>query len=231
MTPAWLSPAGGIRYHLRALRYRPQLWAGFTRPLAEWLSEWQPREERLLLVGPSAGYCLPEETLARFAVIDAVEPDPLARALFMQRFPSLAQRLRWHADDYFHPAARLVELRLLFPAHAVLFSNVLGQLDLASNDERWKETLEEFTCGRSWLSFHDRLSGPLRPQLVGMSPPFAPTVSNDELAARLWPRPPSRLELEDHGTEGLFRHAERRYFVWHLRPDYFHLIEGVRDDG
>lgn len=80
-----LDPSGGLVYHLRAARHRHGLWAPFHASVAGWLADWQPRRRELLIVGPSAGYALPDGFFTRFAQVTALEPDPLARWLLRRR--------------------------------------------------------------------------------------------------------------------------------------------------
>src|SRR5215216_4794788 len=72
------TPSGGLVYHARALRHRSGLWAPFRRAVDEWLAEALPPADELILVGPSAGHCLPLERLARFRRLLVLEPDPVA---------------------------------------------------------------------------------------------------------------------------------------------------------
>jgi hypothetical protein len=240
---AWDGPAGGIRYHWRALRHRRRLWRGFIAPLDRWLDAWRPPVDRLLLVGPSAGWCLPARFLGRFARIDVLEPDPLARLLLARRFRALAPRLRPHATDYLGPRdgrfaiAPLERLMHDFPDAAVLFCNLLGQvayLDPAAAESpsfaSWKAALARVLAGRAWASFHDRLSGPVAPRLAGLSALLPAGLSNDELVARFYPTGIAG-ELEDHGTADLFPALPRRYLAWQVVPARHHLIEAVRGDG
>src|SRR5882724_8736674 len=76
-------PSGGLVYHWRALRYRAVLWSQFRAGIAEWLARRLPLGDELLLVGPSAGHCLPLSQLARFRRLLVLEPDPLARRLLL----------------------------------------------------------------------------------------------------------------------------------------------------
>ncbi|NDG85242.1 MAG: hypothetical protein EBX52_09445, partial [Proteobacteria bacterium] len=70
--------SGGVFYHLRALRYRKAYWDQHHNGVRKFLEEWNPASKKLLLVGPSAGYSLPSDWLARFDSIEAFEPDPVA---------------------------------------------------------------------------------------------------------------------------------------------------------
>ncbi len=225
---ALLNPAGGLRYHWRALRHRAGRWEPFTAALATWLDGWRPAARELVLVGPSAGYCLPASFLARFAAIDAFEPDPLARLLFARRFPTLA-RVRWHAEDRLTTPDGPGALVADFPSAAFLFCNVLGQLPWLRDDSvptTWKTELARALTGRAWATFHDRLSGTTAPRLAGPSEPVASTVDNEGLAARWYP---AGATLLDHETADLFPGRTRRFLVWEIRPGYFHLIEAIHD--
>jgi hypothetical protein len=157
-----------------------------------------------VLVGPSGGYCLPAAFLERFAVIDAIEPDPLARWMFARRFPVLVSRVRWHATDYFAPAEGPRALERDFPARPALFCNLLGQLDFIHRDA---------------------------PRIDGVTESFPPSITNQELVERFYDNPRKRpVELADHGTEGLCPTHRRRFLVWEISPGYFHLIEAIRRD-
>ena len=129
---------------------------------------------------------------------------------------------------------------------AVLFSNFLGQLRVllgaAGPDQRLDATKRAIVSaleGRSWASFHDRVSGSLAPS----SPdPFLAErrLTDEELIETFYahhridsPQAPligvdGALPLLDHLTSDLFpSEREHRYFVWELMPGQYHLIEAV----
>jgi hypothetical protein len=224
-----LNPAGGLRYHWRARRHARR-WSTFVEPLAQWLEEWRPDAESLLLVGPSAGWCLPDAVLSRFARIDVLEPDPIARVILARRVRRLGRHIRAHDRDYLTgDPARCAELRRDFPRHAILFCNVLGQVRFlrpALEDEErnrvWKQALMAALDGGAWASFHDRLSGRLVPRLDVTGDA---AMSDDDLAAAFYD---GDGELITHGTDGLFPGLSRRYFAWELIPGWHHLIEAIR---
>lgn len=238
---ALLNAAGGLRYHLRAFRYRERLWGDFARALAHWLEAWAPPTRALLLVGPSAGYCLPGPWLAGFATVDALDPDPVARLLLPRRFPLLRGRVRWHDASYLAPTAGglsptgLEALARDFPAHAILFCNLIGQLPLLHpaaaalpSFATWKRGLERTLADRQWATFHDRLSGPLAPRLAGPGDASATPLADEELIDRFYLGQPSRrVELETHLTGDLFPGYPRRYLSWEIVPGWFHLIEAI----
>jgi hypothetical protein len=238
------NPAGGLRYHWRALRHRRGCWRPFVAALGDWLGGWRAAADHLVLVGPSAGWCLPETALARFASLTGLEPDPLARHLFVRRFPALAPRLRWHTADYLAPAdgdfsvERLRALVRDFPAHAFLFCNVLGQLPYLHPAAAarpsfglWKRALAAVLADRPFASFHDRLSGACvaRPDALGTT--LAVPLATAELAERYLVAGADPVEVEDHDTGDLFPGRTRTLLAWEITPGWTHLVEAVRSDG
>jgi hypothetical protein len=248
---SWLNPAGGLRYHLRGLRHGNSLWWPFRFALAEWLYTWQPPERRLVLVGPSAGYCLEPLTLERFDEIVCLEPDPVARFLFsrrlrrapLERQPSLRFETR---DLILDEPARFGAFLAELGDAAVLFSNFLGQLrvllGVSGPDPRLdavKHGVAQAIEGRSWASFHDRVSGSLPPDGRG-SVGSEQRLTDEELTDTYYGGHTLDSEVRDiisksddkplidHLTEGLFP-ADRphRYFVWELEPGQYHLIEAT----
>jgi hypothetical protein len=241
----FINPAGGLRYHLRAARYSRALWQPFRWSLGQWLLTWNPPEKTLVVVGPSAGYNLQPFLFERFERLVCLEPDPLARALFARRLakaPLEARpKLEFISEDHLlTQPERLLDLLAKLEPAALLFSNVLGQLrallEVSASDDpalcRVRKVVHKALVGRSWASFHDRVSGFARPSFEGVQS-VSSRLGDDELIASAYEGadPGAGLgknELLDHLTEGFFpatlRHA---YFVWELGPGLFHLIEGV----
>ncbi len=249
MSVAWLNDAGGLRYHVRGYRYAETLWQPYRFALAEWLYEWEPPEKRLVVVGPSGGWCIQPFFFERFSEVVCLEPDPIAHWVFRRRLARapLESRpaLRFEREDHLlGDPSRLVALLEREGDVAVLFSNVLGQLpallpDLgAADDPRLvaiRAAVAEATASRSWASFHDRVSGTVEPALE-QGVRSAARLSDAEVTARFYPpledvgpRSVGRTELLDHLTAGLFP-SERphAYFSWPLLPGVFHLIEATR---
>lgn len=246
MNPGFFfNPAGGLRYHLRARRYSNRLWQPFRSAIGDFLSDFAPATTTLLLVGPSGGYCLPPLFFERFERVVCLEPDPVACLLFRRKLDKarLARRprLEFIAEDHlvFHPE-RLPRLVARLGDTALLFSNIIGQLrglldvDEATADSlrRVRDGVEQAIAGRAFASFHDRLSGEIRPQV---EQPFRAQrrMSDDAILSRFYPSArmnhESRgLELFDHLTDGFFpRGLPHAYFVWQILPCRYHLIEGV----
>ncbi len=239
--PAWLNPAGGVRYHARAL-LGGRAWRPFHAALASWLEEFRPRAGRAVLVGPSAGYSLPDAFLRSFASVLVLEPDPLAGFVLLRRLRALGIRDLRHErrDLLIEPLVSggpgLPEFLRAEPETTLIFANVLGQarfLGPETEFERFKagfrERIVPLLDSRAWLSFHDRLSGALSPTFS--APYRTPERLSDSAVLReLYPVVPARgsLELFDHLTRDFFPSAlPHVYFDWQIARGRYHLIEGV----
>jgi hypothetical protein len=240
---AWLTPAGGLVYHLRALRFRRTLWAPFERALATWLEAWDPGSDSVLLVGPSAGYCLADRFLMRFRDVLVLEPDPVARLILARRLARLrVARARTCADDILvrgllGPGRDLRDLLEADPTRAVVFCNLLGQVRFLLPDAAFDTWADAFRtrvvpalAARSWVSFHDRVSGEVAPE-IGTEPASACGLDERGLVARFYAAAPvarGTVELVDHLTGALWPSSlAREYFAWQVVPGRFHLIEGI----
>jgi len=239
---AWFNPAGGLRYHARALLGRAS-WAPFRASLGSWLSELALSSDRALLVGPSAGYCIPDEFLQRFADLTLLEPDPLAGFLLARRARALGvPEVRVVRTDellqpLLHGGAGLVERLERDAKCSVIFCNVLGQTRFLLEDpafSRFKAAFVERVlprlADRSWLSFHDRVSGSLAPAFSGVL--RVPERLTDA-ALRESFQPPrvshaQVIELLDHESSGFFPALRPHvYFTWPIDRERYHVIEGV----
>lgn len=231
--------AGGVSYHLRAALHGKTRWQPFRIALRAWLSEWQPSERHLVLVGPSAGYSLPWAWLTRFDCLTILEPDPLARWLLRRRLTSQATTQRLDCsfvkeDHLLGEPSRLVELVAGRDA-AILFCNVLGQLghllgpDASdANLQAIKLAVQAALAGRSFASYHDRVSGRGVPTRAASGHHSDRRLTDTELGA-LYAESASPVTLFDHGSDGIFDASlPHSYFAWQLTPGYFHLIEAVR---
>ena len=223
------NPAGGLRYHYRAWRGD---WQDFKKELHSWLQQWQPPSSQLLILGASGGYCLESAFLKGFKEIVAIDPDPLAPSFFKRQHPHIS--IKWNPLP--QPETLLLgaqwekkfqALLKSYPQHALLFSNLLGQLpfleDSDKNPQKLKR-LQELLEDRNWCSYHDRYSGQLRPHLpAGFS--FSKDPGEGQLLAQAYPQ--LKGELRDHLMGQFFAHLPRRYFSWELSPGNFHLVEGI----
>ncbi|MGE3974180.1 MAG: hypothetical protein AB7F59_06615 [Bdellovibrionales bacterium] len=239
--------SGGLPYHFKALRYSHSLWYNFRYQLKDWLNDWRPQADQLILVGPSAGYFLPDTFLSQFREIIVLDPDPTARILFKYQHPAISIKEWIHEDLLCHwkngvcdwePFAKTLER---FPHAAILFCNVLGQMPLIYKDKikkhetafsQWQKKIVETLKHREFASFHDLYSGKkkfLLPQPGALIPPQQQARfyfnEKDSLLKK-----EETFSLTDHLTQGLFTHLPRRYFVWSITPKQHHLIECVQQE-
>jgi hypothetical protein len=234
--------AGGPFYHLRALRAARTRWPPFRDALGALLEELLGSARSIVLVGPSAGYCIPDHFLARFESAVALEPDPLARLMLARRLRRLGVRsLELIGEDQLvgpltDGRPGLDALLDASPGRAVLFCNVLGQVrfllperDFGKWQSGWTQRIAPRLDGRPWASFHDRVSAPV-PPTSPMPCRSAHRLSDAEIGS-LYAGRRGRVELYDHLTEGLFpRSLPHSYFHWELEPGAHHLVEAVGSD-
>ena len=224
-SPGALRRSGGLWWHLRAMRYR-RLHDPFRRSIASFLGAWSPGAVELIVVGPSAGWCLPRPFLHRFSRLMLVDLDTSAPFFFSVRHARALQRagvrIEWRHEDFVRCLPEVLSVR---PAAAVLFCNVLGQLALERGDhERCLALLPGWLTGRSWASFHDRFSAIL-PPADGRGDPH-PFVSHAPMDAIMLRRFALSREWTDHGTDGVLPEGTvRHYLPWRIIPERFHWIE------
>jgi hypothetical protein len=234
-----LTPSGGLVYHLRALRYRRTLWLPFRRALADWLAPHLSRSEVLVLVGPSAGHCLPLEQLRGAQQLVVLEPDPLARRLLARRLgprPLLVESRDLLVEPLLSGKSGLDAVLERWPAASVLFCNVLGQLHFGLDDGQQARFTAEFRrrlwpvlAGRPWASFHDRwsLDSPKDAAHHASTLHFERLPSDAQLAEAYWGTGQVVTAL-DHGTTELFPDTlPRDYLSWQITPNALHLVEAV----
>ena len=222
---------GGLFWHMRALVARRSLWAPFRADLESWLAEWSPAGATLLLVGPSAGWCLPDTFLTRFERLHAVDIDPAAQPLFRllhgQRLRRAGVALSWSQGDFFADPASVLAAS---PGAAILFCNVAGQrcVQLRNADavEAEMAAMKGLLAGRSWASFHDLLSGD-----ANAAPPalqLRQHMGAHELLGALG----FGGEWFDHLTGGLLpQKSPRRILPWRFNRGRLHLIEAGWVEG
>jgi hypothetical protein len=241
---AWLNPAGGLRYHARAL-LGARRWAPYRLALGAWLARFEPTSERVVLVGPSAGHCVPDAFLRRFSQVIALEPDPVAGLLLARRLRDLGLREAQieRRDLLIRPLldhqSGLAELLRAEPRASVVFCNVLGQTRFLMPDGEFSRFKAAFRQkirpeleSRAWLSFHDRFSGALAPSF---NAPFtAPArLSDPQVLRDLYgdANGTDPIELLDHDSGEFFQSdLPHSYFTWQIDRERWHLIEGVKSE-
>lgn len=235
------SQSGGLVYHARAWRRSATLWQPFRASVAEWLAAQLPTADELILVGPSAGHCLPLDQLASFRRVLVLDPDPVARWLLTRRLRSHNAKLIVEdeaRDQLLTPlltdAPGLDQVLERRPQAALLFCNVLGQLHFASSEEQHAKFQRNFQrrivprlAQRTWASFHDRWSLDSSEELPPLAR-FAERPSDEELGRRFFGAAGPPVEVLDHGTARLFpAELPRRYFSWRITPSAVHIVEAL----
>ena len=224
---AYFTPSGGLVWHWRAL-WRRRYWTDFIDAVAVELARWQPPHKKLLLLGPSAGWCLPSDFLTRFHSIHAIDLDPLAERIFRFNHGRALQRadvnLTFELENIFTSFDTLLDR---YHDHAILFPNMLGQhiYHVADTDtaRHQIEAVKIKLRNRHWASIHDRLSGKIKsgrplPEPMRMNEAIEP----DRLAETL------RLtgEWVDHLTTHVLPAGNERQIVgWRLLDDWMHIVE------
>lgn len=240
---ALFSASGGLVYHLRAWRRARAQWQPFRAEIAAWLEPRLPASGELILVGPSAGHCLPLAHLAAFQRITLLEPDAVARWLLQRRLREQRRELELESESrdlllapLLDGGRSLAELLDERPRASLLFCNMLGQLHFGLTQAKQEAFHEAFLArivprlaNRAWASFHDRWS--LDWQADAPEPPslrFAKRPSDDELGQGLFGAAGPPVTVLDHGTAELFpAELPRRYVSWRIAPRALHVVEAL----
>ena len=216
---------GGLFWHLRAVVARKSLWSPFRSQLEDWLAGWSPPTRNLLLVGPSAGWCLPDSFLTRFDHLHAVDIDPAAPSFFRLlhggALRSAGVSLTWSRRDFFADPAGVLAAH---PDAAVLFCNVAGQRCVQVRDPLAVEAelagLQRLLHGHNWASFHDLLSART------MASPPARSLSRHMGGRELLSGYGLGGEWFDHLTGQLLPPSAARLILpWRFKRGRLHLIE------
>jgi len=224
LAPRVFDFSGGLRWHLRALISRNVYWAPFRHALAEFLLRWGPPQNKLLLIGPSAGWCMPDALLARYDEIHAIDIDACARFLFRRVHAKPLRdgcNLTWACADFFHDPQSVLAA---YPDHAILLCNVAGQRRF--HHAHWADAeveiaaLQGLLATRHWASFHDLLSGSCSDNLSPLS------LTARGQGADVLRQYGLAGEWFDHLTAALLpENAPRMILPWRFKRDRLHLVE------
>ena len=242
MSASWLNPAGGLRYHVRALLGgRP--WAPFRVALGGWLAGFEPRVPRGVLVGPSAGYTFPDAFLRRFTALTVLEPDPIAGYLLLRRLRLLGvSALRLESRDLLiapllDGSAGLAELLRADPEACLIFWQCAGSDSLPARRGRVRTLQVCFSRAHRPAARRPLLAQLSRPPIGHARAKLQRTLPHSRAPRR--PRGAARAvrpqdrggapeELFDHQSDGFFPANEpHAYFSWQIDARRHHLIEGV----
>jgi len=220
-----MSVAGGLTYHWRALRNRKR-WQPFCDFVDSWLANWaHPPFSRLVLIGPNAGYTLPDKFIKKFSQVVVIEPDPAAYLLFNARFQCQAV---WVKTDYFGldekppRAQKLAQLFTAFPNSVFLFCNILGQLPVLLREQKVDGKGASFSN-----DFIEDYMNDLAEVLHAGCQTHCVASYHDRYS-RDWRKPDY---IVDHLTKDLFpKSMRRKEFPWKLTSRFEHQVEFVRTD-
>lgn len=222
-----LNPAGGLRYHFTA-SVRKKSWQNFKNELNEWMMNWNPKSESVVLVGPSAGYLITDEFLKKFKQIEAWDIDPLAPVLFKKQHPKI--KVKWKKKDWFKTFLMANQKPNLNTAY--VFTGILGQLSfLVKDDQEYDKVfkaLNEFLSDTPFLSFHDRW---VSHQSFKKPHPNAlmstETLDIPKIIKHFWEYSEDQV-IEEHELGKLYRHSRSFFYgAWDLRNKEHHIIEGI----
>ncbi len=220
-----------LRWHLRAWRSQRR-WARTREAIRQWLLTAPAGFDELLLFGASAGWMMPDDFLARFRRIDAVDFEWAASPLFRLRHAGVIRRqgieVAFHRTE---ALSHLEELLAMRPRALVVFDNVLGQYTLTCRDVALAEErlagLHRRLAGRAWGSVHDALSGPGQQLRLDAEPPAVSLAAGEP-----WPEPRllapigARGDWRDHLTRGVLPAASPSVMIpWQLTPGYWHWLQ------
>lgn len=220
-----------LRWHLRAWRAQTR-WQRTRTAIRDWLLAGPDGFDELLLFGASAGWMMPDDFLARFRRITAVDFEWAAAPLFKWRHAGVI-RDRGIAVEFVRTEA-IAHLDALLAAHPralVVFDNVLGQYTLTCRDVALAESrlreIQRRLRGRTWGSVHDALSG-AGARLARADEP-APVPLPPGAA---WPDQPLLRQVQatgewrDHLTRGLLPGQVPSVMIpWQLTPGYWHWLQ------
>lgn len=213
-------------YHLRNLKYAKRYWSNHFEGVRQLIKAWNPkRSDELLLFGPSAGYSLPLDFVQRFKSVTAVEPDPIARILFENRFKI---KPKWIKHKINFGKAKDLEPFKDFKG-TLLFCNVLGQIPIQSASPI-KKVLRPFLEGKTWASFHDAMSGNGIEFDCEDAPKKKASLSEMKSWIYVMRAKENQVHVNAHLAPDLFDASPElhfRYWWWKITGNQSHLIEGV----
>ena len=220
---AW-RPSGGLRWHLRAWRHR-RIHDPFRHDIGRFLQSWDHGAQELLVVGPSAGWFLPQSFLLRFSRLVLIDLDTSAPIFFRLRHGRALRQCGvdtdWIQEDFVECLPRLLAVSR---DPAVLFCNVLGQLALERTDaEARLAELPALLTEHRWASFHDRFSARVPVEAPPGEQAFTSHIPMDgDMLQKLG----YSGEWCDHGTGGILPAGSLKcYLPWRIDPRRLHWIE------
>ncbi len=229
---AAMNLSGGWLWHWRAWRSQAR-WAATSAQISNWLLAQDMPRQQLVLLGPSAGWMLPDAWLAQFQEIHTWDIDPLAAPLFRWRHGAALQRsgtaLHLHTGD---GLAQLEALTAAMPKAFFWFDNLLGQLrfnEPAINAvAHTLHSLQGQMHAVAWGSLHDRMSGPTQGGAgLPLAQPSQAGLAMESPQAQAWLQRMGAISpWLDHLTEPVLPQGTPVQFcAWPFKPGYAHWLE------
>lgn len=228
--------SGGLGWHWQAWRSQNR-WLHSVKLLANWLEiQSIPKtHEKLLIIGASAGWMMPNQWLCQFKEVETFDIDPLAPILFrLNHGRALKKRgvkLSCQIQDGIQFLPQLLKHN---PNAAIFFDNVLGQLRFISptlsKAEQQLGEIKLLLAGRSWGSIHDRMSGEIyQSNRTGQDTSSTHTrgLLENELEIQAWlTKINAQSPWLDHLTENVFPTGTAiENFTWAFKRNYVHWLQ------
>ncbi len=226
---------GGVLYHYLALKHRNHLWNPFKSSLSRFINGLSTDSNKLVLIGPSGGYCLPQKFITKLNKIEAFDPDLLAKIIFNSRHSPI--NIKWHSRDCLvnDQSSNFQILNQFKPSHIILLSNIYGQMRCLFKSERlynsWKVNFLNLIKGFEFISYHDIYSFK---STFKLNSTLNKTYNSFDLLKNdlvLYSKT-QKIEFVDHLTHDDFDFVKKKvYFLWELHPNNYHIIEAVYYNG
>jgi hypothetical protein len=222
---------GGLRWHAHAMLQRAN-WKNCCVQIERYLLSIEPKNEHLLLIGPSAGWMLPQTWLEKYKFIEVFDIDPLASFLFDWRhgrhLKAKKTNVSYHRLD---AIAHLEKLLTDYPNASIWFDNVLGQHRYRVRDMHQTESelknIKNSLAQREWGSLHDWLSGPIN-TVVNLEPIHAKAsqTKDQSWTQQLLGQIHAQGTWSDHLTSDVFpADTNCQYLSWPYSADYGHWLQ------
>ncbi len=219
---------GGVGYHWRAWRFKDPLWQNYLDNIAQWLINWEQRNDQILLIGPSAGYSLPLPFLQRYKQVLVNDIDPLARILFRRRFNDL--NIKSISENLIGDnGKKLIKLCHSRPMD-ILFCNILGQITAMKKPVG--ALIKNLPTNINYASYHDLFSFTGNYHWLCERLDLSENLSGEEIIKKFLQLSGNPLiEIEDHGISTVFSQREKTLIHWEIAPNRHHLIECVSSNS
>lgn len=227
-----IHPSGGLKYHFRARRFQHSLWMPYLKQIDSWLSGLNVQKKNLMLIGASGGYTLPRSWLHSFQFIQVIDPDPLAKFIFLKNIEH--SNVSWDKKNYFVDINHFFRRLSQIPEDTfIVFCNFWGQIHFIYPDfvyswpKNWETTILRELEKFNWASFHDIYSGVnLLPQdvLIPKRPRPWSSLSDTSWLETILPVD-SQVTFHETPIFNIASSDTFQYGTWQITPKQWQLIE------